>query len=322
MLRFTPIALALLASTTAAQNLMREGDFERGGTDWTLTAFNDPAGTTGFAPARTTGNGPSMAVFADFQTLTSVRSATFRSMPIDLQAGPIPIGLSAMWVKPNTSPMPSPSVNRVEFRIFDAGNVSVFSQQIASPATAGDTERRTFTGSFTVPAAGLYTVEIFLRHSNLAGIPFVNWVDDVFVGELDSVVFGQGCQGTGGFVPVINSVEVPELQAPAFRLQVHDAFAPTSAVLFLSNSNTTWMGLPLPFPLGGGCDLLVGPVLTATAAVAGPGAGQGVGELSFAIPNDPSLRIGRIYTQWLVIDPTAMNPLGAALTAGLDFRIR
>jgi hypothetical protein len=218
--------------------------------------------------------------------------------------------------------MPSPSVNRVEFRIFDAGNFSVFSQSIPAPATSGDTERLSWTGTFTAPAAGQYTIEIFLRHSNLAGFPFVNWVDDVFVGELDSVVFGRGCQGSGGFVPVINSVNVPELQAPAFKIQVHDALAPSSAILFIADSTTSWLGLPLPFPLGGGCELRVGPVLTATAAVAGPGPGQGVAELSFAVPNDPSLRIGRVYTQWLVIDPTAQNPLGASLTAGLQFRIR
>ena len=70
------------------------------------------------------------------------------------------------------------------------------------------------------------------------------------------------------------------------------------------------------------CELRVGPVLTAGAAVVGPSAGQGTGELIFTVPNDPSLRVGRIYTQWLVLDPTAGNPLGATLTAGLQFRVR
>lgn len=316
-------ALAALSGTALAQNLLPEGDFEQGGQLWTRTTFNDPLGTTGFAAARTTGNGPSMAVYADFQTLTSVMSATYRSAPFNLQAGPVSIGLSSMWVKPTPAPIVSPSVNRVEFRIFDASNVRVFIQNIAAPATQGEIERRTFTGTFNAPAAGQYTVEIFLRHSNLAGIPFFHYVDDVYVGELDSFVFGGGCAGSGGAVPVLNSVGLAELGSANFRLQLHDALAPSVALLMIGISDTNWLGIPLPFPLGGGCSLYTGPELTFSVPTAGAGPGVGTAEQAFpAIPNDPLLRRSPIFAQWLVVDSGGPAGLGFTTTAGLSFRIR
>jgi hypothetical protein len=318
-----PLALIALSGPTLAQNLLPEGDFEQGGQFWTLTAFNDPAGAAGFAAARTTGNGPSMAVYADFQTITSVRSATFRSTLFDLQPGPVSIGLASMWVKPTPAPIVSPTVNRVEFRIFDAANVLAFTSSIIAPATQGEIERRTFTGTFNVPAAGQYSVEIFLRHSNLAGIPFFHYVDDVYVGELDSFVFGQGCQGSGGAVPVLNSVGLSQLGSANYRLQLHDALAPSVALLMIGISDSNWLGIPLPLPLGGGCSLYTGPELTFSVPTAGAGPGVGTGEQAFpAIPNDPLLRRAPIFAQWLVVDAGGPAGLGFTTTAGLSFRIR
>lgn len=317
------LALGALSAPALAQNLVPEGDFEQGGALWTRTQFNDPLGTTGFAAARTTGNGPSMAVYADFQTLTPVMSATYRSAPFTLPAGPVNYGLASMWVKPTPAPMLYPSVNRVEFRIFDATNTRLLSTSIAAPATQGEIERLTFIGSFNAPAAGQYTVEIFLRHSNLAGMPFFHYVDDVFVGALDSHVYGQGCQGTGGFVPVLNSVGLAELGSTNYRIQLHDALAPTVAVLIFGISDSSWLGIPLPLPLGGGCSLYTGPELSFTVATTGSGPGLGTAEQAFPlIPQDPLLRRSPIFAQWLVIDPTAPSGLSLATTAGLAFRIR
>src|SRR5690349_6207902 len=100
------VAAAILAAGLPAQNLVFNGHFDQGGNGWTMTQFNDPLGTTGFAPARTTGNGPSMAVFGNFQTLTPVMSATYRGTAIALPAGPVPVSFDVMWDKQVTTPIP------------------------------------------------------------------------------------------------------------------------------------------------------------------------------------------------------------------------
>ena len=321
LLTHTLIAAALVA-TLPAQNLLPNGDFEQGATGWTMTQFNDPLGTTGVAAARTTGNGPSSALFADFKTLSPVMSATWRSNAFPLPAQTLPVSFNVMWEKPQTAPIPSPSVNRVELRIFDSTNTRVFLGTLQAPNQTGTFERATFTNTFAVPAVGLYTAEVFMRHSNLAGIPFINWVDDVVLGAPNSHVYGQGCQGTGGFVPVINSNNVPALNSTNYAIQVHDALAPTAALLALGASNTTWNGIPLPFALGGGCSLHTGLTALFAQPTSGSGPGMGTATQPLPIPNDPGLRGAQLFVQWLVIDAAAANPYQLAPTAGLAFFIQ
>lgn len=80
----------------------------------------------------------------------------------------------------------------------------------AAPVTQVEIERRTFTVTFNLRAGLDITIEISLRHSNLAQMPFFHDVDEVFVRALNSYVFSAGCLGTGSFVPVLNSVGFAE----------------------------------------------------------------------------------------------------------------
>lgn len=98
------LATALAAAFTVAQNQIPQGDFQTTPSTWTMTAFNDPLGTTGIVAARVQGHGPSLAVAADFQTLNSVRSATWRGAPFPLAAGAWPVGFSVSWEKQVTTP--------------------------------------------------------------------------------------------------------------------------------------------------------------------------------------------------------------------------
>ena len=315
------LVLAVLAPLSA-QNLVPDGEFEGGGATWTRTQFNDPLGTTGFARARTRGNGPSNAVFADFQTLTPVMSATYVTIPFLLPAAPLPVSFAVMWEKQVTAPIPSPTVNRVELRIYDSTMTRVFLGTQNAPNQTGLFERAVHTNTFTPPAAGMYTAELFLRHSNLAGIPFINWVDDVVIGTPITEVFGQGCQGSGGFTPVLNSRNLPQLSSTNFAIELHDALAPGTAFFGLGVSNANWGALPLPFPLGGGCSILASLDLIFAMPVAGNGPGMGTSSIPLPIPNDPSLSRAQLFTQWLVRDQTVANPFQVATTAGLRFTIQ
>lgn len=308
----------------AAQNLVPNGEFHDGSTGWTRTAFNDPLGSTGFAPARTAGEGPSMAVYADFRTLTSVMSATFRGPAVLLPGVPLPVGFRVMWEKPTTTaPIPSPSVNRVELRIVDTTtNAVVYTGTRAAPNQTGTFERATFSAVATIPATGTYQFELFLRHSNLAGIPFVCWVDDVHCGGLAIDFYGQGCAGSGGFVPAISSSNSPAVNTNNFSLDVTDVAGPGFAVYLLDLSNTTWAGGALPYPLGGGCNLLNGAAVALYHPIATQGPGTGSASQILPIPNFPGLAGVRMFGQWAGYDLAAPNPYGFTMSAGLSLTIQ
>lgn len=322
---FLVVAAASFACTgLPAQNLVTNGHFDQASAGWTMTGFNDPLGTTGFARSRVTGNGPSTAVFANFQTLTPVMSATYRGTPVFLPQAPMPYSFDVMWEKLVTAPIPSASVNRVEFRVFDAANAMVFSVQRPSPNQTGLLERASQTGTFTPPAAGLYSIELFLRHSNLAGIPYTTWVDNVVVGSASSFTFGSGCTGTGGFAPVIGSNNAPLINTTNFQVELNDAWGgPTVAIMALDLSNTNAGGIPLPFALGGGCNLLVGTgSLLVHLLTGGAGPGTGTAAQVLAVPNNPGIVGLWLFCQWGVNDPASLSPLQVATSAGFAFMVQ
>lgn len=312
-----------LASLLSAQNFVPNGHFDAGAAGWTMTQFNDPLGTTGFGSARVAGNGPSEALYADFYTLTPVMSATWRGPTITLPAATLPVSFNVMWEKQTTPPIPSVSVNRVELRIFDATNTRVFLGTRQAPNQTGLLERASFSGSFAVPAAGAYTVELFLRHSNLANMPFKCWVDDVVIGGPDNYVYGQGCAGSGGVVPVIGSLNAPAVNSSNFTVQLNDAWGgPTAALFLMDLSDTSAGGLPLPYPLGGGCDLRTGTTVLTVHVLQGGGNGAGSAGQVLGIPNLPGLAGLRLFTQFAVNDPAAQNTFGLTVTPGYSFVIR
>ncbi len=124
--------------------------------------------------------------------------------------------------------------------------------------------------------------------------------------------FGQGCAGSGGFVPRIQTIGDRKLGSTNLTMTLTSAnsTANTMAHLAIGLSNTSIGSIPLPFAFGG-CDLLVAPAIMRTIPVGGlHGAGQGIATYPFPLPNDPKLIGTRIYFQWIVTD---MVPGGTGL---------
>lgn len=119
--------------------------------------------------------------------------------------------------------------------------------------------------------------------------------------------------GGGGAVPVLSATGVPEINS---SFQVNLAFANPSSpvVLSLGASDTTWLGLPLPFdlrPLGApGCLIL------ASGEVLLPNASNGAGATSqtIAVPNVAVLVARSVFNQWTILDPATQ--LGLVTTNG------
>jgi hypothetical protein len=320
--RLTVAAALLACSGLSAQNLVPNGHFDQSGNGWTMTQFNDPLGTTGFAPARVTGNGPSMAVFGNFQTLTPVMSATYRGTAALLPAAPLPVSFDVMWEKTVTTPIPYNTVNRVDLMIYDSANTLVTTFTLGVPTQTALQERASFTGTFTPPATGMYSAQLFLRHSNLANMPYTTWVDNVVIGSPNSFVFGTGCAGTGAFTPVIGSSNAPLINTTNFQVELNDAWGgPTVAIFALDLSRTSVGSIPLPFSLGGGCSLLVGTGALLPHVLTGSGPGTGTAAQVLAVPNNPGLHGLFLYSQWGVSDPGSASPLQVAVTAGFAFMI-
>ena len=199
-MRVFAIGLALVAMaglSLAAQNAVLNGDFSQGTTGWTQIGFNDPLGTTGLRKADVNGNADVTAtLYGDFQTLTPVMYAQWNSSNFKLAQGAYPFTADCSWEKALTTSLGS--VNRTEFRLMDATtNVQVVSLRQAAPTATTTLVRATFQGVFTVPSTGSYYLQLYLRHSNLAAMAFINNVDDIALGEFGGTISASGSAQVG-----------------------------------------------------------------------------------------------------------------------------
>lgn len=311
----------LAAAVLPAQNLVPNGDFAAGQAGWTLSQWNETRGSTGVAPGFVDGSTSSNALYADFVTLQPVMSATWTSAPLPLPAGTLPVGLRAMWNKAGTTPIPYPSANRVDVLVRNAAGTVVFTTSLGVPGQTGYQERATLSATVEIAAAGLHTVELVLRHSNLAGMPFSTWVDDVVVGQAVALPFGQGCPGSGGIVPKVACVNVPRRGSTDCRIELQRARVPSTAVLALDLTCQQAGGMPLPLPLGGGCSLLVGTTALATRVPTGT-SGFGTAQVPLPIPMLPGLAGTQLFAQWGVFDVAAPNAYGLVTSGGLQITIQ
>lgn len=308
------ICLAVSATSLDAQNLMPFGNFQQGALNWKLTAFNDTNGTTGFGVNDVTTEATSEAVFANFQTLTSVMSATYVSSAFFLPTATHNVAFNVMWDKgTTTTPIPSASVNRVELRIYDSNNSQVFNQRITVPNQTGTKERASFASTLTTTANGMYTAEFFMRHSNLANMAYTTWVDDLVIGSATDFVYHSGCKGTGGLAPLITSSGSPTVNSQNFAVSLSSVPAMAKALLAIGQSNQKFGSVNLPFDLGGGC-LLSNDLLLFLFYNTGRTGGI---TQKLVIPNNSSLKGLKAYFQFAVDDKGSVNPAGFTTTAGM-----
>ena len=136
------------------------------------------------------------------------------------------------------------------------------------------------------------------------------------VGSL--VAYGIGCPGSAG-VPVHTATGTPDIGGQV-DYALSTAPKNTLATLMLGNSNTLWNSTPLPFHMNvlgaTNCYLRANPLVTFNGSTGASG--------SMSVPLDlpliPALVGGKLYTQYLVVDPPA-NALGIVTTRGITTSI-
>jgi hypothetical protein len=125
-------------------------------------------------------------------------------------------------------------------------------------------------------------------------------------------VYGTNCPGSNRTAPLLSFIGTPAI-SHSMQVLLTRALPNTGAVFTLGNSDTTWLGIPLPLDLTSlgatGCTLLAsGETLLFSAVDAAGAATQ-----TLAVPNDASLLGAAFFDQWWVVDPTA-NPAGIVLS--------
>lgn len=120
-----------------------------------------------------------------------------------------------------------------------------------------------------------------------------------------------GCPGTGNVVPEISSSGAPTVASTSFAVDLSSARPNAVAPLAVGLSNTSMGSVPLPVPIGGGCQLSQSMNVLILLVTSNGGSAQ----LPLPIPNDQTLKGAKVYFQFAANDPG--NPLGFTTTAGM-----
>jgi hypothetical protein len=166
-----------------------------------------------------------------------------------------------------------------------------------------------------VAIAGSTTLRVEVTGASTAG-PGTGWWDGFSasvtirardVGNIGFNPFGNACAAatiSGGGMPVAGQM---------FTVDLDNAPANMPAILIAGTSNTQYLFLPLPLPLGylgaPGCDLSVAPMNLIDRMT------DGTGHAEVDLYLNPFLVDPTVYLQWVVFDPT-LNAAGLGTTAG------
>jgi photosystem II stability/assembly factor-like uncharacterized protein len=125
-----------------------------------------------------------------------------------------------------------------------------------------------------------------------------------------AVTYGNGCGGTGGVVPALGAVGVPNIGNSGFAMSLRDALALAPTVLIVSSSRAAIRV--------GACDVLVGaPLLQLAVTVDSVGRAQA----SLPVPALVTLAGLQLHGQQVVVDPRGQLLNVAALSNGLTLTV-
>ncbi len=114
-------------------------------------------------------------------------------------------------------------------------------------------------------------------------------------------------RGTARQTPAISYKETPVLGSTNFEVLLRHAAPAQPGVLMLGASNTTWLGLPLPFqsPVSpAGCNFLVSGELFLPIPGVPLTSADGTANWPLSVPNQANLLGKTLYNQWFNFDTT------------------
>lgn len=150
------------------------------------------------------------------------------------------------------------------------------------------------------------------------GVPYATWT---YAAEVTATAraFGAGCVGSAGVPALAPDVGQRPWIGDGFRQVATNLPANSLAVFKFGVSDQWWGGLPLPFDLSiigmTGCTEYV-----SNDVLIGLPTGAGAASYTLPLPNNPSLRGVRLFSQVFTVDPTA-NAFGATTTNAIEARL-
>lgn len=293
------VALVLLAlvSAAGAQNLIMNGDFSAGTLNWTNVKFSDPLGKHGVQQAPVLSGVLSNALYGDFQTLSGVMECRYDSAAFQAEAQTYPFSFDCMWAKKSTTPIPYPSVNYIEliFR-YQTTNVIFHTTRVPVASLAVLRERGAYKGSIKFPAKSKYVCQVFMRHSNLAGMPYIACVDNIVVGTNNGILIGSGTPSPGGTVTL-------QLSSSG------DAGLPYVLASSLGAGPTPLGARSLPITMDELVKVSAGGLLPGIFVnYSNTLDTKGQAQAQIKIPNNKALIGVRLYNAYIVLEPK--SPLG------------
>ena len=158
--------------------------------------------------------------------------------------------------------------------------------------------------------AGISSGATGIAYSRLHPAP-AGWLAGAFVSR-PAVRIRCVLSGSGKAIPV-HVANGAAILGRTVGYALEQAMPNTLAVLLLGASDSIWFGGTLPYSLANlgapGCSLLASTEISAGFMTNGSGSAN----LDLAFPNQPSLLGSRLFTQYVVVDPTT-NALGLAFT--------
>ena len=150
------------------------------------------------------------------------------------------------------------------------------------------------------------------------GLAYLTWT---YAPEVTATTraFGSGCVGSAGVPGLAPEGNSRPWIGDGFRQVASNLPAGSLAVFKLGVSDQWWGPLPLPFDLSiigmTGCTEYV-----SNDVLVGVSTGTGTASYTFPLPNNPSLRGARFFTQVFTVDPTA-NAFGATTTNAIEAQL-
>jgi len=192
----------------------------------------------------------------------------------------------------------------IDVRIFDNGNSNIpFSYDIAVEQPVFGSPTQMLWDNNDNPTA--VSANQFPTRPSRGPRVQLHFADGV------TVTFGAGCPGAGFNVPVASTNGIPQPANVGWTHVLTNAASQRQAIWMFGDSREQWAGVTLPFSLdilgAPNCELLVKPDLTATLTTVGGGAGAGTVSLTTPVPPVTSMVGMSFFTQWLVLDPFAIN---------------
>jgi hypothetical protein len=188
------------ATSSAAQSLVFNGDFEAGGPSskpgWRFVTHvdSDPNGKHGFRSAPVKAGKPDDCLYTYFgkdDQWHFWKLAAYNSQPFFAEAKKYDVAFNYMWEKTYSFLPIGPISHPISLSVLDASSKTVVTSIHVFMRTNAIIERGTHLGKLAFPRAGSYFIDVHMGCYPLRGNRYFAHIDDIVIGKKGALLTGQ-----------------------------------------------------------------------------------------------------------------------------------